>query len=172
MLILGQKSYFLGPTILKIPQPNWYYSIYLDNLKSKKMWCTLMYSHYHFAVMYHWSETCSVDFLSLKAYWEATFLNMVSIANQSYTKRLKKIRFIAEEKLLKVWIMILMSVPLKRTKVLEFFFLCMKIDLWPCFSPIIVADLSLSSVVTLLKLLTCTAESSLQHSLLFMPIRI
>ena len=23
MLILGQKSYFLGPAILKIPQPNW-----------------------------------------------------------------------------------------------------------------------------------------------------
>ena len=26
MLIHGQKSYFLGPTIFKIPQPNWYYS--------------------------------------------------------------------------------------------------------------------------------------------------
>ena len=27
MLILGQKSSFLGPTIFKIPQPNWYYYI-------------------------------------------------------------------------------------------------------------------------------------------------
>ena len=27
MLNLGQKSYFLRPTIFKIPQPNWYYSI-------------------------------------------------------------------------------------------------------------------------------------------------
>ena len=26
MLILGQKPYFLGPTIFKIPQPNWYYA--------------------------------------------------------------------------------------------------------------------------------------------------
>ena len=26
VLILGQKSCFLGPTIFKIPQPNWYYS--------------------------------------------------------------------------------------------------------------------------------------------------
>ena len=26
MLILGQKYYYLEPTILKIPQPNWYYS--------------------------------------------------------------------------------------------------------------------------------------------------
>ena len=26
MLIFGQKSCFLGPTIFKIPQPNWYYS--------------------------------------------------------------------------------------------------------------------------------------------------
>ena len=25
MLILGQKSYFLGPTIFKFLQPNWYY---------------------------------------------------------------------------------------------------------------------------------------------------
>ena len=25
MLILGQKSCFLGPTIFEIPQPNWYY---------------------------------------------------------------------------------------------------------------------------------------------------
>ena len=25
MLILGQKTYFLGPTIFKIPQPNWHY---------------------------------------------------------------------------------------------------------------------------------------------------
>ena len=28
MLILGQKSYSLGPTIFKIPQPNWYWIIY------------------------------------------------------------------------------------------------------------------------------------------------
>ena len=27
MLILGQKSYILDPTIFKIPQPNWYYSL-------------------------------------------------------------------------------------------------------------------------------------------------
>ena len=27
MLILGQKPYFLGPTIFKIPQPNWHYYI-------------------------------------------------------------------------------------------------------------------------------------------------
>ena len=27
MLILGQKYYFLGPTIFKIPQPNWHYYI-------------------------------------------------------------------------------------------------------------------------------------------------
>ena len=27
MLIFGQKSYFLGPTILEIPQPNWYYNV-------------------------------------------------------------------------------------------------------------------------------------------------
>ena len=26
MLTFGKKSYFLGPTIYKIPQPNWYYS--------------------------------------------------------------------------------------------------------------------------------------------------
>ena len=30
ILIFGQKSCFLGPTIFKIPQPNWYYYI-LDN---------------------------------------------------------------------------------------------------------------------------------------------
>ena len=29
MLILGQKSCILGPTIFKIPQQNWYYSTYL-----------------------------------------------------------------------------------------------------------------------------------------------
>ena len=28
MLILGQKSYFLGHTIFKVPQPNWYYCEY------------------------------------------------------------------------------------------------------------------------------------------------
>ena len=28
MLILGQKPYSLGPTIFKIPQPNWYWIIY------------------------------------------------------------------------------------------------------------------------------------------------
>ena len=28
MLILGQKSCILGPTIFKIPQPNWHYSTY------------------------------------------------------------------------------------------------------------------------------------------------
>ena len=28
VLIFGQKSCFLGPTIFKIPQPNWYYSSY------------------------------------------------------------------------------------------------------------------------------------------------
>ena len=28
MLILGQKSCFLGPTIFKIPQPNWYYCVH------------------------------------------------------------------------------------------------------------------------------------------------
>ena len=28
MLILGQKSCILGPTIFKIPQPNWYYYLY------------------------------------------------------------------------------------------------------------------------------------------------
>ena len=28
MLILGQKSCILGPTIFKIPQPNWYYFLY------------------------------------------------------------------------------------------------------------------------------------------------
>ena len=27
MLILGQKACILGPTIFKIPQPNWYYSV-------------------------------------------------------------------------------------------------------------------------------------------------
>ena len=27
MLIFGQKWYFLGPTILKIPQPNWHYYV-------------------------------------------------------------------------------------------------------------------------------------------------
>ena len=30
MLILGQISYFLGPTIFKIPQPNWYYCWWED----------------------------------------------------------------------------------------------------------------------------------------------
>ena len=29
MLILGQTSCFLGPTIFKIPQPNWYYGMYI-----------------------------------------------------------------------------------------------------------------------------------------------
>ena len=28
MLILGQKSCIIGPTIFKIPQPNWHYYIY------------------------------------------------------------------------------------------------------------------------------------------------
>ena len=30
MLILDQKSCFLGPTIFKIPQPNWYYWVYVQ----------------------------------------------------------------------------------------------------------------------------------------------
>ena len=30
MLILGQKSCLLGPTIFEIPQPNWYYCINID----------------------------------------------------------------------------------------------------------------------------------------------
>ena len=29
MLIFGQKSCFLGPTIFKIPQPNWHYCVCL-----------------------------------------------------------------------------------------------------------------------------------------------
>ena len=29
MLILLQKSYFLGPTVLEIPQPNWYYRTFM-----------------------------------------------------------------------------------------------------------------------------------------------
>ena len=33
MLILGQKYCFLGPTIFKIPQPNWYYCPYGQKLK-------------------------------------------------------------------------------------------------------------------------------------------
>ena len=28
MLIFGQKAYFLGHTIFKVPQPNWYYCEY------------------------------------------------------------------------------------------------------------------------------------------------
>ena len=36
MLILGQKSSFLGPTIFKVPQPNWRYSQHLHlNFRSR-----------------------------------------------------------------------------------------------------------------------------------------
>ena len=39
MLILGQKPYFLGPTIFKIPQPNWHYSIAIKKpIKSRSHW--------------------------------------------------------------------------------------------------------------------------------------
>ena len=45
MLILGQKSCFLGPTIFKIPQPNWHYNVHtrlLEESVEKATWlvCT------------------------------------------------------------------------------------------------------------------------------------
>ena len=52
MSILGQKSYFLGPTIFKIPQPNGYYYLpiyfhcrliaqvdHLENSDPSQVWC-------------------------------------------------------------------------------------------------------------------------------------
>ena len=41
ILIFGQKSCFLGPTIFEIPQPNWYYSTYslqFWKIQSGKVW--------------------------------------------------------------------------------------------------------------------------------------
>ena len=35
MLILGQKSCILGPTIFKIPQPNWHYVPYLFEVEDE-----------------------------------------------------------------------------------------------------------------------------------------
>jgi hypothetical protein len=38
MLIPGQKSYFLGLTIFKIPRPNWYYYVAVPSLLSWMVW--------------------------------------------------------------------------------------------------------------------------------------
>ena len=35
MLILGQKPYFLGPTIFKIQQPNWHYGADIKQMREK-----------------------------------------------------------------------------------------------------------------------------------------
>ena len=48
MLILGQKSYFLGPTIIEIPQSNWHYCCFLISfLKNVNgNWCFCQCSMY------------------------------------------------------------------------------------------------------------------------------
>ena len=51
LLIFGQKSCFLGPTIFKIPQPNWYY--YID-----MSLCTMLpyFCPYLISTMYIWTD--------------------------------------------------------------------------------------------------------------------
>ena len=41
MMILGQKSYFLGHNIFKIPQANWYCCLLTPGLGLKKPWIKL-----------------------------------------------------------------------------------------------------------------------------------
>ena len=37
MLILGQKSCFLGPSIFKMPQRNWYYNVYIGPQSASRL---------------------------------------------------------------------------------------------------------------------------------------
>ena len=50
MSILGQKACILGPTIFKIPQPNWYYYIYSRDSFTCSILCLKDDSCQHFSV--------------------------------------------------------------------------------------------------------------------------
>ena len=87
MLSLGQKSYFLGPTIFKIPQPNWYYclpnNVGLAAQHQNTVFPEFLCKYCYLSVHNYWSSFKAANYYKV---FRLTFLLLLCLPNMILDK--------------------------------------------------------------------------------------